>query len=57
MDTDIWVVQTRRNGVYINRLTTNNEVQAHLVYNAINTGNGYRKRLCLNGKVIKKFFS
>ena len=57
MDTDIYVVQTRRNGVYVNRITTNNRLQAHLVYNAINIGNGYRKRLCLNGKVIKKFFS
>ena len=57
MDTDIWVVQTRRNGVYVNRLKTSNSLEAHLVYNAINIGNGYRKRLCLNGKVIKKFFS
>ena len=57
MDTDIYVVQTRRKGVYVNRITTNNRLQAHLVYNAINIGNGYRKRLCLNGKVIKKFFS
>lgn len=57
MDTDIWVVQTRRKGVYVNRITTSNEVQAHLVYNAINIGNGYRKRLCLNGKTIKHYFS
>lgn len=57
MNTDIWVVQTRRKGIYVNRITTSNEVQAHLVYNAINIGNGYRKRLCLNGKTIKHYFS
>ena len=57
MDTDIWVVQTRRNGVYVNRLTTNNEGQAYFYYRCLNMGNGYRKRLSLNGRTIEKYAS
>jgi hypothetical protein len=57
MDTDIWVVQTRRKGAYVNRLTTNNEGQAYFYYRCLNMGNGYRKRLCLNGRTIEKYAS
>jgi len=57
MDTDIWVVQTRRNGVYTNRLTTSNKGQAYFYYRCINIGNGYRKRLSLNGKTVMRHTS
>ena len=57
MDTDKWIVQTRRKGVYMNRLTTDNKAQAYFYYRCINIGNGYRKRLLLNGKAVLKHTS
>ncbi len=57
MDSDIYVVQTRLKGVYVNRLTTSNMGQAYFYYRCINIGNGYRKRLSLNGKTILKHTS
>lgn len=55
--TDIWIVQSRRNGVYINRLRTNNKAQAYFYYRCINIGNGYRKRLLFNGKTVLRHTS
>ncbi len=57
MDSDIYVVQTRLKGVYVNRLTTSNMGQAYFYYRCINIGNGYRKRLSLNGKTIQRHTS
>ena len=57
MDTDIYTVQTRRKGAYINRLTTSNKAQAYFYYRCINVGNGYRKRLLFNGKTVLRHSS
>ena len=57
MTTNKWTVQTRRNGVYVNRLTTSDKWQAYFYYRCINIGNGYRKRLLLNGKAVLKHTS
>ena len=57
MDTDKWIVQTRRKGAYVNRLTTSDKWQAYFYYRCINIGNGYRKRLLLNGKAVLRHTS
>ena len=57
MNTNKWTVQTRRNGAYVNRLTTDNKAQAYFYYRCMNIGNGYRKRLLFNGKTVLRHTS
>lgn len=48
---DEYEVQSRsKKGKYVTRIRTTNWNQAVLYYNGINIGNGYRKRLLVNGK-------
>jgi hypothetical protein len=51
----VFQVQSRSaKGKYRNRVTTENWAQAVAYYNMINIGNGYRKRLLVDGKPYKK---
>jgi hypothetical protein len=48
-------VQSRSaKGKYVTRMTTESWNQAVLYYNGINIGNGFRKRLLVDGKKYKK---
>ena len=48
-------VQSRSaKGKYVTRLTTENWNQAVIYYNGINIGNGFRKRLLIDGKKYKQ---
>ena len=48
-------VQSRSaKGKYVTRMTSLSWNQAVLYYNGINIGNGFRKRLLVNGKKYKK---
>ena len=51
----VFTVQSRsHNGRYKTRIVTENWAQAVMYYNMINIGNGYRKRLLVDGKPYKK---
>jgi hypothetical protein len=51
----VYEIQVRPwNGKYRTRYNTRNWAQAVMYYNGINIGNGYRKRLLVDGKPYKK---
>lgn len=47
----------RYKGSYKLRYRFSNENQAIMYFNAINIGNGYKKRLLKNGKIIARYIS
>jgi len=50
-----FVVQVGRcKGAYHTRHSTDNEAQASMLYNGINAGRGYKKRIKVNGKVVHR---
>jgi len=56
---DIFLIQIGRGkkGSYKTKWIFSTLTQAHMYYRALNIGNGYKKRLVLNGKVKIREFS
>lgn len=49
-------VQTKKHKQkYITHLITNNSTQAWLIYRGYNIGAGFKKRLLLDGNIVKSF--
>jgi len=56
MSDSIYKVQTRKQGgAYATRLTTSNVGQAEMIYRGYNIGDGYAKRLVLNGETVRRY--
>jgi hypothetical protein len=55
---DDYEIQVGRDrSAYQTKYSTTNAAQAEMLYRGLNIGNGYKKRLKKNGKIIARFIS